>query len=132
MTWLRWATASSGNTMGRSPDAWAPRRLSVGWGGAGAGPHPELQRQLSLGGWGQLATLGMGALAGPGAHLGNRWPPTSLPLGLPDRCPTMMVQLEGQRKARASVFVHHQASASVFVHLQGSEWSQGRDVCRQG
>lgn len=36
--------------LGRSLDAWAPRRLSVGWGGAGASPHPELQRQLSLGG----------------------------------------------------------------------------------
>lgn len=32
--------------------------------------------------------------------------PTPLPLGLPDRCQARMIQLEGQRRAKASVFVY--------------------------
>lgn len=97
-----------------------------------ASRHPEMQKQLSLGvgGRGQLAARGVWALAGPGTGLILEWvvAHTLATRAPPDRCQAMTVQLEGQRKARASVFVHPQASSGP----RGLGRGQGRDVGTQG
>lgn len=123
-----------GDRQGHRPSAGMLRRwVTYFWGQDGVlwipGPleasrHPEMQKQLSL------RVGGRGLWQGLGLGLSREWvavctPATGAP---PDRCQAVTVQLEEQRKARASVLCHPQALSSP----QGLGRGWGRDVGRQG